>query len=153
SKQIAPINMVVGERCEKVVCNTDRVEIAGEMQIDVFHRHDLRIAAACGAALHAEARPETRLSETDDGRLADAVEGVAESDRRGRLALAGRGRRHCRNQDQLGVRPRWNLVQVVERDFGFEMAIEKKIAEIDAELPMAYLRNRQHVSFLRDLDI
>jgi hypothetical protein len=34
------------------------VEVAGEVQVDVLHRHDLRIAAAGRAALHAEARAE-----------------------------------------------------------------------------------------------
>jgi hypothetical protein len=34
----------------------DRVEVAREVEVDVLHGHDLRVAAAGGAALHAEDR-------------------------------------------------------------------------------------------------
>jgi hypothetical protein len=33
------------------------LKVAGEVQVDVFHRHHLRIAAAGRAALHAEDGP------------------------------------------------------------------------------------------------
>ncbi len=69
---VAPIDVIVDHRREQIVGGTDGVEIAGEMEIDVLHRHHLRVAAAGGAALHAEAGPEARLADADDGFLADA---------------------------------------------------------------------------------
>ena len=39
---------------EQIVRRADGVEVAGEVQVDVLHRHDLGVAAAGGAALHAE---------------------------------------------------------------------------------------------------
>ena len=50
---------------EQVVGAADGVEVAGEVQVDVFHRHHLGIAAAGGAALDAEAGAEGRLAQAD----------------------------------------------------------------------------------------
>ncbi len=36
----------VEHRGEKVVRGGDRVEVAGEVEVEVLHRHDLRVAAA-----------------------------------------------------------------------------------------------------------
>ncbi len=58
AERIAPINVVVDQRAQQIVGAADGVEVAGEMQVDVFHRHDLSIAAAGGAALDAEAGAE-----------------------------------------------------------------------------------------------
>jgi hypothetical protein len=52
------VDVVVDQRREQVVRGRDRGEVAGEVQVDVFHRHDLRVTATGGAALHAEDRPE-----------------------------------------------------------------------------------------------
>ena len=79
------------------------MEIAGEMQVDVLHRHDLGIAAAGRTALDAEAGAEAGLAQADDRLLADAVEAVAEADGGGGLALARRGRGDGGDQDQLAV--------------------------------------------------
>jgi predicted DNA-binding WGR domain protein len=46
--------MVVDQRGKQIVRRSGRVEVAGEVQIDVFHRHHLRITAAGRAAFHAE---------------------------------------------------------------------------------------------------
>ena len=100
---IAPIDVVVDERGEKVVRRGDGVEIAGEMQVDLLHRHDLRIAAAGGAPLHAEARAKRRLAQRDHGALADLPKAVAEPDRRRRLAFAGGRRIDGRDEDKLAV--------------------------------------------------
>ena len=54
SERIAPIDVIVDQRREKIVRRRDGVEVASEMQIDVLHRHHLRIAAAGRAAFHAE---------------------------------------------------------------------------------------------------
>ena len=103
---VPPIEVVVDHRGEQIVRGGDGVEIAGEVEVDVLHRHDLRVAAAGRAALHAEAGPERRLAQADRGALADAVQRVAEADRRRGLPLAGRRRVDGGDEDQLAVRPR-----------------------------------------------
>ena len=88
AERIAPVDVVVDQRREQVVRRGDGVEVAGEMEVDVLHRHDLGIAAAGRAALHAEGRAEARLAQAQHRLLADVVERVGEADRGGGLALA-----------------------------------------------------------------
>ena len=80
AEAVAPVDVIVDQRRKQIVRRRDGVEVAGEMQVDVFHRHDLGIAAAGRAALHAEAWPERGLAKAAHGLLADAIEAV----RRGR---------------------------------------------------------------------
>jgi hypothetical protein len=74
---VAVVHVVVEQRREQVVGQLDRAEVAGEVQVDVLHRHDLRVAAAGRPALHAENRAEARLAQADHGVLADAAQAVA----------------------------------------------------------------------------
>ena len=74
---IAVVDVVVEGRGEQIMGGGDRVDVAGEVQVDVLHRRYLSIAAARTAALHAEARPQRRLPQTDGGAFANAVERVA----------------------------------------------------------------------------
>src|SRR5690606_32973732 len=64
---VAPVDVVVHHRREQVVGRADGVHVPGEMQVDVLHRHDLGVAAAGGAAFHAEAGPEARLAQAHHG--------------------------------------------------------------------------------------
>src|SRR5437773_432600 len=79
---IAPIDVVVDHRREEIVRRGDGVKVAGEMQVDIFHRHDLRIAAAGCTALHAEAGAERGLAQANHRLLADPVEAAGDSVRR-----------------------------------------------------------------------
>ena len=103
AERVAPVDVVVDQRGEQVVRAGDGVEVAGEVEVDVLHRHDLGIAAAGRAALDAEAGAERGLAQAAHGLLADAVEAVAEADRGRRLAFAGRRRGDGGDQDQLAV--------------------------------------------------
>ena len=63
AERVALVQVIVEHRREQRVRARDRVEVAGEMEIDVLHRNDLRVAAARRAALHAEHRAEARLAD------------------------------------------------------------------------------------------
>ena len=89
-ERVAPVDVVVDHRGQQVVRAGDRVEVAGEVEVDVLHRHDLRVAAAGAAALHPEARAQRRLAQAQHRRLADAVERVGQADRSRGLAFARR---------------------------------------------------------------
>ena len=67
-ERVAPVDVVVEHRGEQVVGARDGVEIAGEMQVDLLHRRDLRPAAAGRPALLAEARAERGLAQAHDRR-------------------------------------------------------------------------------------
>ena len=89
---------------QQVVGGADRVDVAGEVEVHVLHRHDLRVAGSGGAALDAEHRADRGLSQAQHGPLAELAEGLGQRHGRRRLALAGRGRCDRRDVDQLPVR-------------------------------------------------
>ncbi len=140
------------QRRKQVVGARDGVEVAGEMQVDVFHRHDLRVSAARCAALDAEAGPERGLAQRHDRLLADAVEAVSEADCRRRLALAGRRRVDGRDEDQLAVLVALDLVDVVERQLGLGPAVGNKRGGRHADLG-GDLGDRLRFCFARNFDI
>ena len=53
----------VEHRREQVVRRADRVDVAGEVEVEVLHRHHLRQPAARGAALDPEHRAQRRLAQ------------------------------------------------------------------------------------------
>ena len=56
---------VVDHGGQQVVGGCDGVEVTGEVQVDGFHREHLRVTAAGGTALHAEARSQRRFAKRD----------------------------------------------------------------------------------------
>ena len=153
ARLVAPVDVVVHHRCQQVVGRADGVEVAGEVEVDVLHRHHLGIAAAGSPPLHAEAGAEARLAQRHDGLLADPVEAVAEADRGGGLALAGRGRRDRRHQDQLAVRPVLQRADVVEGDLRLVVAVGDQVLKRDAEAVLGEIENRTLGGRPRDIDI
>ena len=149
---VAPVEVVVDEGGEQVVGGADGVEIAGEVEVDVLHRHDLGVAAAGRPALHAEAGAEAGLAQADHGLLADAVEAVAEADGRGGLALARRRRRDGGDQDELAVGPFLQAVDEIEGDLRLARAVAVEVLFLDAD-PGGHLLDRQHLRRPRNLDI
>ena len=149
---VAPVDVVVDQGREQIVRRTDGVEVTGEMEVDVFHRHDLGVTAAGSATLHAEAGPEARLAQADDRLLADLVETVAEADRGRGLAFAGRGRVDRRHQDQLAVLLALQRLDVIHRDLGLGMAEGQQMVFLDAKFARNFA-DRLHFGFARDFDI
>jgi hypothetical protein len=103
------VNVIVYHGRKQIVGRPDRVKIAGEVQVDIGHRHDLRAAAAGGAALHTETGAQAGFAQADQGFLAEGAQPVAKTDRGRRFALPRRGRRYGRYKDQLAIRPRDSL--------------------------------------------
>ena len=64
-ERVAALDVIVDEGGQQVRRHRDRREVAREVEVDVLHRHDLRVAAARGTALHAEHRTEGGLAQAD----------------------------------------------------------------------------------------
>ena len=150
AERIALLNMVVQHRGQQVVCRADGVKVAGEMQVDVLHRHDLGIAAAGGAALDAEDRAERRLTQGGRHRFADAVQAVGKADRRGRLALACGRRRDRRHQHELALLLR--MIEQRQRNLRLILAVGFEQFRVNARR-RGNRRDRLHLCLLRDLNI
>src|SRR5690606_57194 len=95
--------MIVENGRTEVVGRRDRVDVAGEMEVDVLHGDDLSVAASGGATLDTETRPQRRLAQRTDGLLADLVEPHAEPNVRGGLAFTGRSGCDGGAEHQLAV--------------------------------------------------
>ncbi len=149
---VAVVDVVVDERGEQVVGELDRAEVAGEVEVDVLHRDDLGVAAAGGAALHAEHRAERRLAEADHGVLADTAETVAEADSRRGLALAGRRGADGRHQDEVRPLARGLGVEPVQADLGLVVAIgvDRVVGDVELRGDGA---DPLHLGGLGDLDV
>ena len=100
-ERVALVDVVVNERGQRVVGTGDRVEIAGEVQVDLFHRDHLGVTAAGGAALDAHHGAERRLTQGHHGVLAQLRQRVRQTDQRSGLALARRGWRNTGDHDEL----------------------------------------------------
>ena len=74
---------------EKIVRSSDRVNITGQMKIELIHGNHLSVTTARRATLDAEGRTLTRLTKTsDDILLQMSTESLTETDRRRALAFA-----------------------------------------------------------------
>ena len=153
AERIAPVDVVVDQRAEQIVGGADGMEVAGKVQIDVFHRHHLGVAAAGGAALDAEAGAQARLAQAEHRLFADLVERVGQSHRGRGLALAGRRRRDRRDQDQLAVRPVLERLDVIHRHLGLVVAVGFEIFRRDAEFFLGEFHDRPRLGGLGDFDI
>ncbi len=104
-RRVAVMEVRVDQRGEQVVRGRDRMQVAGEVEVQVLHRDDLCVAAARRAALHAEDRAERGLAQAEHRSAAELAEALRERDRRRRLPLARGRRRDRRDVDELRVGP------------------------------------------------
>ena len=138
---------------------TTGVEIARKMQVDVFHRHYLRITAAGSAALNAHAGAERRLAQGNDNALPDFGKALSQigkalcqTNGSGGFAFTGRGRRNSRNQNQFAVGFILHSFNQIHGKLGFVTAIKFNILLADAEF-FGNFGNRQHVCLLSNFNI
>jgi len=144
--------VIVDHRGEQVVRRCDGVEIAGEMQVDVLHRNDLRKTAAGRPALHAEAGTEAGFAQREQRVAADAVHAVGETDRHRGLALAGRRRRDRGDEDQLAIGAPVERLEECAIDLGLAAAIGDEGIRGDAGTSSDCV-DRQHRRGTRDRDV
>ena len=152
ARGVALVEVVVEHRGEHVVGARDRVEVAGEVEVELLHRHDLRVAAARRAALDAERRPHRRLADRDDPALADVRERLPEADRGGRLALAQRRRGDRGHDDVLRARPVGHRLDGVQLDLRDVVAVHLQQLERQVHLPGHVVQGLQRRR-LRDVEV
>src|ERR1700733_3221939 len=122
------------------------------MKVDLVHRRDLSVASAGRTSLQAEARPERGLAQADDRLLADAVERIAEADRRRRLALARRGGVDRGHKNELAVGPVAETAKKIILELGDEAAERMQGGFGRADL-RGDLRDRLQTRSPRDFDV
>ena len=123
--------MVVDHRGKQIICRTDGVEVAGEVQIDVLHRDYLSISTACGAALDTEHGAERRLTQGDNGLLTDLAQTVGETYCRGGLAFTGGSGVDGSDEYELSVRMICHVAQQGIVDLGLVIAVLLEVLFVD----------------------
>ena len=145
--------MVVKHGCEQVVGCADGVQVAGEMEVDVFHWYNLRIPAAGCAALNAEDWAEGRFAQRDHGLFTEAIERVGNADGRGGLSFAGWRWVDGSNENDFRI---WTIfehvVVVAEIDLGFVLAVVFDVFIRNVEL-CGDVVDRLHGRFLCNFNI
>ena len=149
---IAPVDMIVQHRGQQIVGRADGMKVTGKMKVDFLHRHDLRIAPAGGAALHAEAGPQAGFTHADHGFLADARQAVTKPYRGCGLAFAGRRRGDGGDQDQLAPRAIGQPAQELIVDLGNMVSVRPERLFRDGQFG-CNVSNRLLVGMARDCDI
>ena len=133
AQRVLVVEAVVEERAGQVVGRTDRVDVAGQVEVEVLHRDDLAVAAAGRPALDPEDRTERRLADVDGRLPADVVEPLGEPDRGRRLALAERGRGDRRHEHVLAARALLlEPLDRLERHLGLGRSVQLELAVGDA---------------------
>ena len=135
AERVLVMEAVIDERGAQVVRRPDRVDVAGQVEVEILHRDDLAVATTGRSALDPEDRPERRLADIDRRPAADPVETLSEPDRGGRLSLAERCRRDGRHHDvlatrALGLQPRDGL----ERHLRLRRPVQLELVRADAQL-------------------
>ena len=138
-ERVAPVDVVVEHRRQQIVGTGDRMEVTGEVEVHVLHRHDLGVAATRGATLHAEVRAERRLTDADRGLFADLVEAVTKTDSGRRLAFTSRRRVDRRHQDQVAVRAAFKGLDEIRGNLGLVMAKREQMLGLDTQLRANFL--------------
>ena len=134
AERVALVEVVVEDGGQQVVRRGHGVEVTGEVQVEQLHGDDLAVAAAGRAALDPERRTHRRLADGDRRLLADVAEGLAQPDRRGRLALPQRRRRDGRDDHVARPRPIGQLLDGVELHLGHRVAVGLEQVRPDAHL-------------------
>jgi hypothetical protein len=104
-ERVVAVEVVVEHGTQQVVRRRDGMHVAGEVQVEHLHRHDLAVAAAGRAAFDAERRPHRRLPDGDRRPLAEVAEALSDSDGGRGLALAERCGSDRADHDVLRPRP------------------------------------------------
>src|SRR6058998_2611480 len=109
------------------------MDVPREMEVDLFHRKDLGVTASRGPALRPEDRTEGRLSDRDDRLRADAVQGLAQADRRQGLPFPIAGRRRAGHEDEPPLAGLPRAVHRGEADLRDVVALQDQVALNEAE--------------------
>src|SRR5690625_4564184 len=99
------------------------MHVAGEMQIESFHRHYLAVPASGGAALDSQSGAHRRLADRDNRTPSGAVEALPQSHRGGCFSFAQRSGSNGTDNHIFGLGARLELVNGGEVDLGDSAAI------------------------------
>ena len=146
--------MVVNHCGQQVVGRGHGVEVAGQVQVQLLHGDNLRVATTCGTALDAEGRAHCGLTQSQRSLAAGLCEALCEGDGGRGLAFAKRGRGHRSHHNVLGAALAGGLCvgAFVEQNLGDVLAVGLEAIFADAAL-CCDLANRPQIGSKRDFEV
>src|SRR5207248_406913 len=130
----AVVDVVVDHRGQQVVGCRHGVEIAGEVEVQPLHGHDLAVSATRRAALDPEGRAHRGLADGDGRALADLAQRVAQADSGRGLAFAQRRGGDGGDDHVLGPGPVTQLVDRGQLDLRDVVPVGLEQVRADAHL-------------------
>src|SRR5699024_9616962 len=118
---VAVVDVVIHQCAQQVVGRGDRVEVAGEVEVDAFHRDHLGVTATGGPAFHAEDRSQGWFAQCDHRLGAHEVQRISEPDRNGGLAFTGGRGGGPGDQHEFSALP--GLGKLLRVDLGHVVAV------------------------------
>ena len=100
---IALLHVIIHHGAQQVIGCGDGVQVAGKVQVDILHGHDLRIAAAGSAAFQAEHRPQRGFPQGQHGVFAQLAHSVRQRHGHRGFSFPGGGGVDGRHQHQPGA--------------------------------------------------
>ena len=129
----------VQEGGEEVVGGADGVDVAGQVEVHVFHGHYLAEAAAGASAFDTEHGAEGGLPQGHDCGLADVVHPLRQADGGGGLAFAQGSGRDGGDDYVFGVGVVLAALDDVEADLGLLRPVQLDIVAGQAHHPGDFL--------------
>src|ERR1039458_4559719 len=126
-------NRRVEHRGEEVVRRANRVNVAGEVQVEILHRHHLAQATTSGTPLQSEHRTERRLSQAGNRPLADHTQPLRKTNQRRRVADAGRRWRDASDTYQLAVTLARETVDNRQRNLRLVATVGLELARLQTD--------------------
>ena len=151
-ERVAPVDVVVDERSQQIVRGGDGVKIACEVQVDVFHGHDLRFATARCASLHTKAGSKGGLAQANDRLFADQIECITKANRCCGFTLARWCRVNGGDKNELAILAVGQRAQESRFNFRFVMPKGNKTACRDTQF-RANLCDRMFLGCACNIDI
>ena len=151
AQRVAVVDRRIERRRQQVVRRRHRVEIAVEVEVDVFHRPHLRVAAAGAAALDPEDRAHRRLPQAQHHLLPELAEPHRQRHAGRRLALARLGRRDGRDDHKLAVRAALQPLEQSGEHLAAILPRGLQLLGLDAGCG-GNVGNRTQLGFLGDLE-
>ncbi len=144
--------MIIDKSRQEIVTGRYGMGVAGEMEIDVFHRDHLRMASASSTSLESKHGSQGRLSKRHHGAVPEPTQPHREPNGCRCFSLSQRGWVDCGNQDIPAFGLPLKPIQCSEGDLPFVSSVREQFIRRQAEL-LANFLNRKRLTRSGDFEV
>ena len=126
------VDIIVQQSRNHIVGRSNRMEVSGKMEVDVFHRKNLRITTTSRPAFHTEAGTQRRLAQGHNGFLANLIHTQSQANRHRGLTDTGLVGSDSSHQNQM-VFLDFLFINLGEIHLGNMMPVVENMFRVDAD--------------------